>query len=252
MFISALLIGIMGSLHCVVMCSPITLLIGNSKSKTNFILQRLQYNIGRLLGYGILGIFAGLFGQLIAIFGLQRWVSILIGAVILIALLLFGSEKIHNPPFKSLSYLTNWLKNQFGFIYKSNSSVKGLLIGILNGFLPCGLVYMALLGASTSYTMVQSVLFMIVFGLGTWPVMLFVSFSSGFIQKKLSLTVFRIAPYLIAILFIIRGLGLGIPYLSPTIESNSDENSIPICASHSHMTITNGFANHFLPNDKTH
>ncbi len=219
----------MGSLHCVTMCSPITLLIGQAKSRNTFIMQRLQYNLGRLLGYSILGIFAGLFGQLISMVGWQRWISILLGVLFLIVLLVFGSAKIHNPPIKALHRFTLWLKIRFGHIYKLQSPVKGFLIGLLNGFLPCGLVYMALLGASTAAHFGESIIFMLVFGFGTWPIMLLISFSGGMLQQKLKNTTFRLAPYIIAILFIIRGMGLGIPYISPTINTNSLDQSIPVC-----------------------
>lgn len=223
MYLSAILIGLVGSLHCIAMCSSITLLIGEQKRSRKYVIQRILYNVGRLIGYGTLGMLAGLFGRVVWFFGLQQWFTIGFGIILLVGLIIYGSKSIHNPSWKPLLKMTTWLKRSFSKAYQWESSMKGLFIGVLNGFLPCGLVYMALIGAMSMTTFTSSILYMIAFGLGTWPMMLAVSFFGGWITSKMNLKTLKVVPYVIALLFIIRGLDLGIPYLSPKINLTNDQ-----------------------------
>ncbi len=223
MYLTAILIGLVGSLHCVAMCSSITLLIGGEKRSRKFVIQRILYNSGRLVGYAGLGLLAGLFGRVTWFFGVQQWFSIGFGILLLLSLLLYGSKSIHNPTWKPLIKLTTWLKRSFSKVYQWESPFKGLFIGVLNGFLPCGLVYMALIGAMSMPSFSGSVIYMIIFGLGTWPMMLAVSFLGGWMKTKMNLKTLRVVPYVIALLFILRGLDLGIPYISPKILTGSSD-----------------------------
>lgn len=229
MFLSALLIGFLGSVHCIAMCSPITLMLGGKQRTSQFVFRRVSYNVGRILGYAILGTFAGVFGRAINLAGLQQWFSIGLGVALLLLVLFFGSSKVYNPSFQSLQKLVIFLRTKFSGIYQSEIKFKGLLIGLLNGFLPCGLVYMAIIGAITMDSIPNSMLYMIVFGLGTWPMMFFVAFASGVITNKSNAKLLRIVPVLIAILFIVRGLGLGIPYLSPEMNPIQSQTTITDC-----------------------
>lgn len=229
MYLSALLIGFLGSMHCIAMCSPVTLLLGKNQRSIEFIIQRLSYNTGRIIGYSILGVVAGVFGKVINLVGLQQWISIALGVSLLILVLIYGSSKFYNPSFQPLQKLANLLRTKFSTIYKSELKIKGLLIGLLNGFLPCGLVYMAVLGAITMDTIANSIIYMIVFGFGTWPMMLVVSFLSGKILKFSNVNLLRVVPVIIAVLFIVRGLGLGIPYISPNNVPIQNENNITDC-----------------------
>lgn len=229
MYISSVLIGLMGSLHCVTMCSSITLLIGGDKRSKKYTFQRILYNIGRLIGYSGLGILAGSFGKIAWLFGLQQWFSIGFGIVLLLSLVFYGSKSIHNPTWKPLLKLTTWLKLSFSKVYQWESSFKGLAIGVLNGFLPCGLVYMALIGAISMSSITGGITYMLVFGLGTFPMMITVSFFGGWVKSKMNFRILKIVPYIIALLFILRGLNLGIPYLSPEINANSNGEEITTC-----------------------
>ena len=230
MYISAVLIGLTGSIHCIAMCSSITLLIGGDKHSKKYTLQRILYNVGRLIGYAVLGIIAGILGHVAWFFGVQQWLSIAFGIILLLGLILYGSKSIHNPKWKPLLKLTTWLKLSFSNIYSWNSSFKGLFIGLLNGFLPCGLVYMALIGALSTPSFSGSIVYMLIFGLGTWPMMISVSFFGGWIKTKINGRVLRTIPYMIAILFILRGLNLGIPYLSPNkVSTPSETVDLSIC-----------------------
>lgn len=230
MFLSALIIGLLGSLHCIAMCSPITLMLGKSSNSTNFLIQRVLYNVGRLVGYATLGLVAGVLGRLINFAGIQQWFSIGIGIGLLVMVLLFNSNAIYNPSFKPLQTLVVYLRSRFSHIYSSQSKFKGLFIGILNGFLPCGLVYMAIIGAVTMNSLFDSIIYMVVFGIGTWPMMLLASFSSGWITKKVGVGFLKVVPIVLALLFIVRGLGLGIPYVSPEFNETSLQNGVVECA----------------------
>ena len=214
MYLTAALIGLVGSLHCLAMCSSITLLIGGDRMTKSFVLQRILYNVGRLVGYAVLGVLVGLLGMLAWFFGVQQWLSVILGIVLMLSLLLFGIQVIHNPTWKPLLKLTTWLKRSFSKVYQWDNSFKGLSIGVLNGFLPCGLVYMALMGAMSMSSVAESIVYMVVFGLGTWPMMLAVSVFGGWFKLRISTTALRYIPYVIALLFILRGLDLGIPYVS--------------------------------------
>jgi len=231
MYLTAILIGLVGSLHCLAMCSPITLLIGGNHVNKRFVFQRIQYNLGRLVGYAVLGVFAGFFGKVVWFFGVQQWLSLIFGIVLMLSLLLFGSHSIHNPTWRPLLKLTTWLKRGFSNVHQWDSSLKGLSIGVLNGFLPCGLVYMALMGAMSMPSVAESIIYMLVFGLGTWPMMLAVSFFGGWFKSRINTKALIFVPYIIALLFILRGLDLGIPYVSPTIEMSRTGQEISSCTS---------------------
>jgi len=230
MYTTAVLIGLMGSLHCVTMCSSITLLIGVKNKSSSYVIQRILYNVGRLVGYATLGLLAGLFGRLAWFFGAQQWFTIGFGVLLLVSLLLYGSKSIHNPTWKPLIKFTSYLKRAFSKVYQWESPFKGLMIGVLNGFLPCGLVYMALIGAISMGSFEGAVGYMVLFGIGTWPMMLAVSFFGGWVKSKMNLNTLKVVPYVIALLFILRGLDLGIPYLSPKMEMTMHNNTdIPVC-----------------------
>jgi sulfite exporter TauE/SafE len=231
MYLSAVLIGLVGSLHCIAMCSSVTLLIGGQKRTGRYVIQRILYNVGRLLGYGLLGVLAGLFGRVAWFFGVQQWLTISFGVILLAGLILYGSKSIHNPTWKPFIRLTTWLKIGFSKVYQFEHAMKGLFIGVLNGFLPCGLVYMALLGSMSMPSLAGSIFYMMVFGLGTWPMMLAVSFFGGWVKSKMNLQTLKIVPYVIALLFILRGLDLGIPYLSPKINLTNADQPISNCIS---------------------
>ena len=99
-------------------------------------------------------------------------------------------------------------------------------IGLVNGLLPCGLVYMALAGAVATTSVVKSSLFMAAFGLGTLPLMWGVSFFGSFINVQTRVIIRRAYPYLMvgmAFLLILRGLGLDIPFLSPAFHMNEGQ-----------------------------
>ena len=228
LLIAAFSLGVLGSFHCVGMCGPIALSLPvhhlNFQGRTVGI---LLYNVGRALTYSILGGFLGALGMGVIIAGYQQALSISLGIVLLFCAT-FPFWK--NNGFFNVSFprIAHWLKARFSYLLKKRSFSALFAIGIINGLLPCGLVYMALAGAAATGDILLGALFMAVFGLGTLPAMfgvtLFSSLSFAF-RKRMQ----HIAPViagLMACLLILRGLGLGIPYVSPKLShSNNAEHS---------------------------
>ena len=126
----------------------------------------------------------------------------------------FANYNFSKPIFKLISKVKTTLGSQF-----KNKSYKSLFtIGLLNGFLPCGMVYVALFGAIAMQSISFGVLYMALFGLGTVPLMSSVVYLNSFLTLPIRNKIQKIIPYAavcIGILFILRGLGLGIPYVSP-------------------------------------
>ena len=217
--VTALMIGLVGSLHCIGMCGPIAvaLPLGN-RSFGYKLLGGVTYNVGRILSYAVLGAVFGLLGQGIEMAGLQKWASILIGVVMILSVLfpaLFtGKIKVEQIFFGYAGKMIGKFRKLF-----TVSSIPSLFsIGVLNGFLPCGLVYVAIAGAINTNNFYDGIFFMIFFGLGTLPVMLTIPLLGNMIgqkmRKKLS-GVLNVFIVILGILFILRGLSLGIPYISP-------------------------------------
>ncbi len=228
--LTALILGTVGSLHCMGMCGPIALALpqpGNP-SKINFLTGRLIYNFGRITTYFILGLIFGTVGQVISLAGFQSTLSIILGVLILSSLFL--------PISKTLDAINTsffWRKT-LGPLFKKKSFSALAGIGILNGLLPCGLVYTALAGAVAAGDSFYGALFMLVFGLGTLPALIIISVLGritkinwqGLIKKALPATMF-----VLGTLLILRGLSLGIPYISPDLRNSStnQELFIPNC-----------------------
>ncbi len=221
--LAGFIIGLAGSLHCIGMCGPIALALPfNSDSKWKYVSGRLLYNLGRVVTYGIFGLVFGFLGDRINVFGLQQWASIALGVILLMTVFipLKLKTKISLLPF--IVKLTGKVKILFKPLLK-NESMKGFfLIGILNGFLPCGFVYVGVAGAVATGDPVSGMLFMMLFGLGTVPVMFGVTVVPSMLSLKTKLKFRKAIPvltFLLAVIFILRGLNLGIPYLSPKMQS---------------------------------
>jgi sulfite exporter TauE/SafE len=214
------ILGFFGSLHCIGMCGPIVLALPFSGSGFSFVYGRVLYNLGRVVTYALLGIIFGLLGSRIYMFGLQQAASIVLGAVIILWIVIPSGLKNKLRSFSGYNFFTSRLKNLIVPLFKKRSDLSMVLIGILNGFLPCGFVYMAIAGAMaiSNAGPVNSMLFMALFGLGTVPAMFGTSVAGNYINISIKRKFAKIVPVfaiLLAIIFILRGLNLGIPYLSP-------------------------------------
>jgi sulfite exporter TauE/SafE len=215
------LLGLFGSIHCVGMCGPIALsLPGNEGNKVSLIAGRLLYNFGRILTYMFLGLLIGFLGEGFSFAGLQQIVSILAGVVLLFFAMMpsgYLNKWMHHSPLVFNKYFGNFFRSRM----KKNSYSSLLSIGLINGFLPCGFVYLGLIGAVGMNSIGQSMLFMCLFGLGTVPVMLAMSLITSAINAKSKHRLQKIFPYMtafVAILLILRGLELGIPFISPVLS----------------------------------
>jgi len=218
--ITALLMGLTGSLHCIGMCGPIALslpLRGNNFAQK--ITAGLLYNLGRTTTYSMMGAFFGLIGQSFNMLGFQQLISIIMGSFMIASILLPSIFK--NRLKVNLNFLLIPLRHAIQRLFKVRS-YKGLfLVGLGNGLLPCGLVYLAIAGAIGVGSFYQGIAFMLIFGLGTIPLMLMISWVGNVLTTSVRNKMNKVIPYLvvvIGIIFILRGLTLGIPYLSPPKE----------------------------------
>jgi sulfite exporter TauE/SafE len=221
---SALLLGIIGSLHCAGMCGPIALAIPLKGKSSSFFSGAFLYNIGRIFTYAVMGAMVGGLGKtFVAISGAANIFSITAGILLLLFATGFlsftkvGFTTARNPVY-------GFVKRKIGFLLSGNHRYNSSLIGIMNGFLPCGMVYAALASASVSGSATEGSLFMILFGLGTFPMMLTITLSRKTIPLKFRSSVTRLFPYitmLIALLLILRGMNLDIPFISPAFKSGN-------------------------------
>lgn len=220
---SALILGVLGSLHCAGMCGPLALALPSvGRTPASFVAGRLAYNAGRVITYGLLGAFFGLIGGTLAVAGLQRWLSIAAGAAILIGLLLSSRFALALPAINTVG----WLKSAFGKLLQQRTLSSLLFLGGLNGLLPCGLVYVACAGATATGNLQTGVMYMLVFGLGTVPMMLGIGLFGQKLQIWFRFRLEKLVPAcltLVAVLLILRGLSLGIPYVSPDLPAQPGE-----------------------------
>lgn len=223
LFISALLSGLIGSLHCLGMCGPIVLMLPTGTgSKIAFLLGRLAYNLGRIITYAIMGAICGMLGHLVMLAGLQQVLSIAAGIVILL-IFITPRRFIRRVSPSFVRSLTGKLQKIWSKLLGSAGVLSLLLIGLLNGLLPCGLVYVSLAAASTTGSAIGGLLYMVIFGLGTIPLMLVFSLFSGLLPNRIRLWATKLIPIgaiVLAVLLILRGLSLGIPYISPNLKSH--------------------------------
>jgi sulfite exporter TauE/SafE len=217
---TALLLGLVGSLHCAGMCGPLALALPRAgKGTTGLVLSRVAYNTGRLSAYALLGVVFGLVGRTVALSGFQRWASLTAGSVILLALVPAWNGRLSWPAVRGVS----WLKTGLSSLLQRRTLGSLYLLGVLNGFLPCGLVYVACAAAVALGGIVLGVGYMVAFGLGTFPMMLGIGLLGNPLQTALRLRYQRLVPVglgIVGALLIVRGLDLGIPYLSPNLSGS--------------------------------
>lgn len=219
--------GLAGSLHCIGMCGPLALALPiNSTKSSGRLFSALAYNTGRSLTYFCMGMILGWTGSRLAVVGYQQLFSIAAGAVILL-LLITGK---YLPQIRIFQALQVRFKKYIARFLTRKNSARGLFIfGILNGLLPCGLVYMAIASALIIGGPLQSGFFMAAFGLGTMPLMLVLMVTGHLISISIRSAMKKVVPYflgMVAVVMILRGLNLGIPYISPAF------NAAPVVTSH--------------------
>ena len=225
-FITAFVLGLGGSLHCIGMCGPLVMSI-----PFEYVRYRrwslLLFLFAKAIGYGLIGLLFGSFGQLISIFNWQQTLSIVAGIFLLLITM--------------LPYLKQQLTNNFGFHFihqvlqkfqHKQNLLFFFLLGLSNSLLPCGLLYTALAGATITLSATQGFLFMLMFGIGTMPMMLaMIVFKTKMnirLRSKLKNTSYYFS-MIMAVLLIVRGMNLGIPYLSPEVKLTPQKQAVVKC-----------------------
>ena len=219
MLYSAFILGLLGSFHCVGMCGPIAFMLPlDRKSKFKKILQLSLYHLGRLFTYSFIGLLFGVLGKGLFLFGIQQKISIAIGVLMILVVVIphqtFNKYNFSRPIFKLISKV----KSALGKELQKKTPDTFLTIGFLNGFLPCGLLYMAIFGSFAYESIPMSLFYMLLFGLGTIPLMTTMVLARNFLSTSFRQKIQKAIPVFVVIvglLFVLRGLGLGIPYVSP-------------------------------------
>lgn len=218
----------MGSFHCLGMCGPIAMNLplgeANSFGRIHGI---LLYNVGRIVTYSVGGALVGVVGFGFRLAGFQQVLSIGLGLFLLFNLF---SPRIFKHLFPN-SLVLNRLRSKIIYAFqnsiKRNTKSSLFLTGLINGLLPCGLVYAALAASAVTGNIWSGSLYMAIFGIGTVPTMFSISYfaniSLSFRAKMRSIT--PVITVIVGCLLVLRGLGLGIAYLSPEFLNAE----IPMC-----------------------
>jgi len=230
---TAFILGLLGSFHCIGMCGPIAFALPVDRTnKSKMVFQTFLYHLGRLSSYAIIGLVFGILGKGLYLAGFQQRLSILMGVIMIVIVLipvkLFNKYNFSKPLYKFIGYV----KSKLGFYLKRRTNSTFLSIGFFNGFLPCGLVYMALIGAIATSDAVNGILYMFIFGLGTVPMMSVAVLAGNFLKVSVRNKIQKVIPVfvvIIGLLFILRGLGLGIPYISPSDAKLQISNNAAAC-----------------------
>lgn len=223
------IVGIVGSLHCAGMCGPIAFALPVKDG--NRVAGILLYNIGRIITYSLLGAVFGFLGQSFVLVGLQQYLSVFAGISLLLFLLLPTLGNYSYGPLKIFNKLNMFVRKNFTSLMSSDNFLNLFFIGILNGLLPCGMIYVALAGAVATGSVVSGIMYMALFGAGTIPVMFTITWFRTLLKGEWRRQLQRALPVFIAVMaiaLILRGLSLGIPYVSPDLSSSK-----PSCCSNS-------------------
>lgn len=226
-------LGLVGSLHCIAMCGPIAIMLpAGGTGRTSFLTGRILYNVGRLLTYTTLGLGAGLVGRMAVVAGCQQVLSIGLGLLIVLSVLgpAVVRRVLSNPG--GVVRLQALLKSAFVSFLRRRSLLSLALLGIANGLLPCGLVYVALAAAATIGGVTEGAFLMTGFGIGTIPVMLMLSIVGEAIPLRMRQKLAVLIPVMTVVvgaLLIARGMNLGIPYISPVVPAGVGASEAECC-----------------------
>lgn len=227
LLLSAFLLGLAGSLHCMGMCGPIAMALPlNRKSVGTQLFGLGLYNLGRVLTYSLLGLIFGTIGFSLDLYRFLQFTSIIIGVVMII--IAWRRQLLKHIEFSS-SRLQMWISRNMGRLLAFGSPIKLLGIGMLNGLLPCGMIFIALSTAMLAENALGSAITMTAFGLGSLPAMLAVGFLANQFSFSVRQQMNKVFPYVmtvIGLMVILRGANLGIPYLSPKIEQTTQKEHV--------------------------
>lgn len=220
MLYTAFIFGLISSFHCIGMCGPIAIMLPvDHQNPVRKAFQISTYHLGRLSAYASIGLIFGALGKGFFLAGMQQHLSIAIG-ILMIVFIVVPERKLAQYNFSKPIYnIISKVKSALGKQFKNKSYQSLFTIGLLNGFLPCGMVYVALFGAIAMQSVGYGMAYMILFGIGTLPLMSLVMYINSFITPNFRNKIQTVIPYVavfIGCLFILRGLGLGIPFISPS------------------------------------
>jgi len=234
--VAAFLLGIAGSVHCIGMCGPIALALPSrtSASVIATLMDRFTYNGGRLVTYASMGAVIGFGSTIFVLSGYSRGVSILSGSMMIAMAIAQVAWHRNLLPSAWTHRISAPVRRALSNSIATRGRTAMFTIGLLNGLLPCGLVTTALVGTVASGSALQGMLFMAMFGLGTLPSMLLVSMGASFVTSSMRHHIRYAAPVLtilVGAVIIVRGMDLGIPYLSPKAPTmyQSDSSSSSCC-----------------------
>jgi sulfite exporter TauE/SafE len=222
---TAFVMGAVGSLHCIGMCGPLALALPlGHRSDSGRVVGGVVYNLGRLTTYSILGLLLGIAGEHLFSPKVQSILSISLGILILIYLFIPVKKKASSAIITWANQPFVKLRMALGKLFRSTKTASLFSIGVLNGLLPCGLVYLAITSSLLTGTALKGSLFMLFFGAGTFPAMLAAVFFGSYFSQQLRLKLRNAVPvflFLMAALLVLRGLNLGIPFISPALPGNT-------------------------------
>lgn len=203
---AALSLGFLGSVHCVAMCGPLALAV-DSRSSGGLFISRLVYNLGRTTTYAGFGLLFGAFGEGMAVLGFQRTLSVALGLILLLLAFAHGRFQALVAASKVVMQLSHRVQTALGSRLGGHASP--FTIGLLNGLLPCGLVWAAAAGAAAAGSATGGALFMALFGLGTIPALLVTTYIGSSLGARFRHRLAGLAPIvlvLLAALLLARGL----------------------------------------------
>lgn len=216
-YVSGLVLGLGASFHCLGMCGPLVMAVPIKRTNTlTYAFGLTQYHLGKMFSYAVLGLIVGLVGMSLQTFKSLQILSVVSGVFIII----FAWGKFIKISFgqRITQKFVRFSSGALRILFKSEIPFKPFFFGIINGLLPCGLVYIALMNSLVVGSPFQGALAMAFFGLGTIPVLTVARLVSGKIQWKTN----RLTPILITLvglMIVFRGLNLNIPYLSPKLDT---------------------------------
>ncbi|RYY86437.1 MAG: sulfite exporter TauE/SafE family protein [Chitinophagaceae bacterium] len=220
---TSFLIGAAGSLHCLGMCGPLALSLPLPQtSMVGRLKGGMLYNAGRISTYALLGIVLGTVGQVLLRPEWQQALSIGIGSLLLLYLL-GGQKRLDRAGSSAKPFLK--VRGALSGLFQKHNYASVFSIGLLNGLLPCGTVYLALLTSFLTGSALKGALFMAFFGMGTLPAMLLMVFWGASLGSGVRTRFRKLAPIalgIMGVLLLLRGMNLGIPFLSPHFASGAE------------------------------
>lgn len=230
-YVTALVMGLAGSIHCLAMCGPIFIAVSGFYEKPSaFVRPVFMHQVGKLLSYAAIGILFGIIGQSLSLLVIQNQLMIICG-VLLLLIAIGGMMKTG-----ILAGFQRYINGRISKLLKVRG-IGPLLLGLVNGLVPCGLVYAAAIGAAATQVWWQGALFMVFFGLGTMPALTLAGFSRWLmpLRRIPNLAIWKQLPALIlGILLFLKGLSLGIPYISPDLQARDDKKNCCAPAGRTH------------------